>query len=102
MLVWYLFVIAYMLTDLILTIIVQCFNNTATKHVLFQVINNILPIIQIIDILISFNTGFIKNGKIILNRKAANYEYVTTVYFYCDVIALVMSLLQVVFQNTIL
>jgi len=61
-----------MLIDLVLTVIVNCFNHGPSRTVLFQVINNILPVMLIIDILISFNVGFIKNGKIILNRKAAN------------------------------
>jgi len=57
---------------------------------------------MICDIAISLNTGFIKSGKIILQRSSANYEYLTTVYFYCDIIALIMSILQVIFQKTIL
>lgn len=31
-----------------------------------------MPIVLIFDIVISFNVGFIKNGKIILNRRQAN------------------------------
>lgn len=72
LILWYVFVIVYMLIDLVLTVIVNCFRHNTSRTVLFQIINNILPIILILDILISFNTGFIKNGKIILNRAAAN------------------------------
>lgn len=72
LILWYVFVIAYMLVDLVLTVIVNCFRHNTSRTVLFQVINNILPAILILDILISLNTGFIKNGKIILNRAAAN------------------------------
>ncbi len=92
------FVIFYMLMDLILTVIVTCFNHDASEFILFHIVNNLLPIVLIFDILISLNTGFIKNGKIILNRKAANKEYFATVYFFCDVIALITSILQIGFQ----
>ena len=69
---WYAFVIFFVLIDLILTVIVNCFNHDTSKILLFQFINNVMPIVLIFDIVISFNVGFIKNGKIILNRKAAN------------------------------
>ena len=98
---WYAFVIFFILIDLVLTVIVNCFDHSTSKIILSQVINNLMPIILIFDILISFNVGFIKNGKIILNRKAANKEYMTTVYFYCDVITLLTSILQIILQNTV-
>jgi len=89
-----------MLTDLVLTVIVNCYDHGPSRVVLFQAINYLLPVILISDIAISFNVGIIKNGKIILNRRAANREYVMTIYFYCDIITLVMSFLQIIFQNT--
>lgn len=73
MIIWYLFVVAYMIVDLVLTIIVNCFKDSTSRTILYDVINNILPVVLLADIIISFNTGFIKNGKIIFNRKAANY-----------------------------
>jgi hypothetical protein len=69
---WYAFVIFFVLADLVLTVIVNCFNDENSKVVLFEFINIAMPIVLIFDILISFNVGFIKNGKIILDRKAAN------------------------------
>ena len=90
-----------MLLTLVVTIIVNCFNHGPARFLLFKVLNNILPVVLILDILISFNTGFIKNGKIIFNRKAANYEYIMTIYFYCDVIAFIFSILRIIFDNTI-
>lgn len=98
---WYLFVIAYMFTAFVMTILVNCFSHDYTKTILFEVVNNLMPVVLSLDILISLNTGFIKNGKIILNREAANIEYISTVYFYCDMIALVTSIMQISFQNTI-
>ncbi len=95
---WYAFVIFFVIVDLILTVIVNCFDHGPSKDVLFYFINFTMPIVLILDIIISFNVGFIKNGKIILNRKAANKEYMSTVYFYCDILALINSIMQIAFQ----
>jgi hypothetical protein len=95
---WYAFVIFFVIIDLVLTVLVNCFDHGPTKDVLFYFMNFAMPIVLILDIIISFNVGFIKNGKIILNRKAANKEYMATVYFYCDVLALISSIMQIAFQ----
>lgn len=91
-----------MLVDLIITVLVTCFNDAHTQKFLYLVVNNILPIILIIDILISFNTGFIRNGKIVLDRKIANKDYIMTIYFYCDIIALITSIARIPLQNTVM
>jgi hypothetical protein len=95
---WYGFVIFFVIIDLILTVIVNCFNHIPSKDVLYYFIDFAMPVVLILDIMISFNVGFIKNGKIILNRKAANKEYMSTIYFYCDILALLNSILQIAFQ----
>jgi hypothetical protein len=62
----------FMLGDFALTIIVVCFNNDSAKFALFQVVDYIMPAVLFIDLMVSLNTGYIKNGKILLDRKNAN------------------------------
>ena len=59
----------------------------------------ILVISMFIDILISFNTGYIKNGKIIQGRKEILKNYIFSVYFWIDLFSFVIALLELLFQR---
>jgi hypothetical protein len=61
-----------MLGDFALTIIVICYDNDSARFVLFSVLDYIMLFILILDLIITLNTGIIKNGKILLDRKNAN------------------------------
>jgi hypothetical protein len=62
----------FMLGDFALTIIVVCYENDSAKFALFYVFDFLMLIVLIIDLIITLNTGNIKNGKILLDRRNAN------------------------------
>lgn len=49
----------------------------------------------VLDILFSFNTCFIRKGIIITERKQIALEYIKSIYFWIDILSLIVSILQV-------
>lgn len=59
-----------------------------------------MVIILALDILFSFNTCIIKRGVIISERKEIAKVYLRSFFFIIDVVSLVLSLMQLFFNNT--
>ena len=62
---WYFLVLLSITIDFILTILGLCFRNLYIQSIVGRYIIPIVFVILLLDIFVSFNTGFIKNGKII-------------------------------------
>ncbi len=91
-----------MLVDLWLTVIVHCFHHLTSKDILFRYLNNVLPLILIADLIISFNIGHVKKGKMILNKSDTNKRNISAASFYFNIFMIVCSIVQIIFQHTIL
>ena len=66
---WYFLIMLLLLLDFLLTVIIICYRNESASHDFRFYLLPIVVIAFFLDIIISFNTGFIKNGKIIRVRK---------------------------------
>ena len=69
MIIWYFMVLIIILLDFAFTVVFICYKSEEAEYVLWHAILPITTIIMGADILISFNTSFIFNGRIILDRK---------------------------------
>ena len=66
---WYFLIMLLLLLDFLLTVIIICYRNESASHDFRFYLLPIVVIAFFLDIIISFNTGFIKNGKIIRVKK---------------------------------
>ena len=96
---WYFLVLIVLLIDYLFTVVVICYRDEFASYIFRQYILPFVVITLFIDICISFNTGFIKNGKIIWVRKQIARNYVFSLYFWLDILAFVVVILQLILKN---
>ena len=94
--IWEFFVIFFIICDFIVTIMVQCFESYYNVHlILYYGFDNVLILILILDILMSFNTCYVKKGVVIYDRKEIANQYIGSLNFWIDLISLLVSIVQV-------
>jgi hypothetical protein len=96
---WYFFVLLMLGVDFTMTILVICFRNESVSFGLRNVVLPIMIILLFVDIFISLNTGFIRNGKIIREREQILKKYLFGVYFWIDVLAFLVAIIQLVLKS---
>lgn len=94
LLIWSFLMLILVSADFMLTIVVQCFRNSSANVILYIYFDKLMPFVFLTDILISFNTCFMRNGIVVYSRKQIAKNYVQTIYFYVDIISLIASIIQ--------
>lgn len=89
----------YLVADFALTVMAQCFPDPELKDVLFDEFDPIMVAVLAADILLSFNVIAISNGRIISSRAEVARHYVRSVYFWVDLLSLVVAILEVIFND---
>lgn len=82
---WYFLLLFVVYVDFFVTIIVICYEDITARIILYEYINIMVFPLLIIDILLTFNTGFIQDGKMILVRKNIAKKYIKSIFFFVDV-----------------
>lgn len=97
---WEFIILLYIVLDFSLTILVTCFpSDTFLGEILYHYFDRILVILLVLDILFSLNTCIIRKGVVISERKAIAADYLKSVFFIVDVVSLVFSILQLIFNS---
>ncbi len=92
---WQLLVLLYILFDFALTVLVTCFpSDYFLRELLYHYFDSILIVILVLDILYSLNTCIIRKGVVIESRKAISFDYMFSLYFYVDIISLIVAIVQ--------
>lgn len=61
---------------------------------LYNYFDSILVVILVLDILYSLNTCIIRRGVVISSRRAIGADYLFSLYFYVDIISLIIAIIQ--------
>jgi len=97
---WEFSVLIFIIADFVLTIMVQCFvDYPKLSTILYDYFDIILVILLVLDILYTFNTCTIKKGVVIFNRKEIALNYIKSIFFWVDVLSLIVSILQLALNN---
>lgn len=97
---WEFIILLYIVLDFSLTILVTCFpSDTFLGEILYHYFDRILVILLVLDILFSLNTCIIRKGVVISERKAIAADYLKSVFFIVDVVSLIFSILQLIFNS---
>jgi len=79
---------------------VQCFESYYNVHlILYYGFDNVMIPIMLADILITFNTCYVKNGIVIYDRRLIATKYVRSIHFWVDLTCFIISVLQVAFNS---
>jgi hypothetical protein len=68
MIAWYALVMGMMILNFYLALLYLCFDSTLSLDIITYFCLPILLIICVVDILISFNTSFVRNGELITDK----------------------------------
>ena len=68
MIFWYFLVLIVILLDFAFTVVFICYRSSEAEFVLWHAIVPLITVILALDILISLNTSYIRNGQLILSR----------------------------------
>ena len=98
MILWYFSVLIVLTLDFILVIVYICFRSEEANLALRDGVLPILTIVCFFDILVTFNTSFIKNGQLVEDRKQIFWKYLASWYFFFDCVALIVALCQVILR----
>ena len=90
---WQFLVLLFLVADFALTVMTECFPDQILTDVLFDYFDPIMVGMLATDILIGFNVIAIDSGRIISDRQEVAKFYVSSVYFWVDVLSLVVAIL---------
>ncbi len=94
MIIWYFVMIIALAVDYFFSIYYLCFHSSDLQFKGKTITLPIFALIFLIDILISLNTSFIENGRIINDKKTIRLRYATNFYLFLDLIALTSIIVQ--------
>jgi hypothetical protein len=95
MIAWYTLVMFIVITDFYFAVLYVCFDSELSHRIILYVYQPLLFVIFIADILVTFNTSFIRNGELITDKRTIKTNYIKSIYFVFDLLALICVVYQI-------